>query len=85
MQNLRRFTAAVLLVAAAMLPALAAAPAYAVGPSSTAVPAPAAGWTYYATYVNLAACKAAGSGSGAAWQCFPSSLLPGGYDLYLFL
>ena len=85
MQNPRRSTAAVLLVAAAMLPSLAAAPAYAVDSSSASVPAAAADWTYYASYPDLASCEAAGGASGAAWQCCACSQLPGGYDLYLFL
>jgi hypothetical protein len=86
MLHLRRSTAAVLLAGAAMVPALAAGPAYAVGPSSAAVSAPAAGWTYYATYPNQAACQAAGPSNpyGAPWECRPSSQ-PGAYDLYVLL
>jgi len=88
MQNLRRSTAAVLLVAAAMVPALAAAPAYAVGSSSAALPAHAAGWTYVATYPDLASCQAAGPFNPYGdpdWQCWASASLPGGFDLYVLL
>ena len=85
MLQLRRSTAAVLLVGAAVVPALAAAPAYAVGPSPAAVSMVAAGWTYYATYPNQASCLAAGPGNryGAPWECRPA---PGGaYDLFVLL
>jgi len=88
MHNLRRSTAAVLLVAAAMVPALAAAPAYAVGSSSAALPAYAAEWTFVATYPDLASCQAAGPFNPYGdpdWQCWASPTLPGGYDLYVLL
>ena len=83
MLNLRRSTAAVLLVGAAMVPALAAAPAYAVGSSSAVVPAAAAGWEYQATYPDWASCDAAGWTYTQPHQCVPSSVQPGGWDLYL--
>ncbi len=73
---------------AAMVPALTAAPAYAVVPSSAAEPAAAAGWTFVATYPDLASCQAAGPHnpcSDPEWQCWASTSLPGGYDLYVFL
>ena len=41
------------------------------------------GWTYQATYNNQPSCTAAGGASGVQWQCVPSDVLPGGYDLYL--
>jgi hypothetical protein len=88
MQNLRRSAATVLLVAAAMVPSLASAPAYAASPSFAAVPAAAADWTFVATYPDLASCQAAGPFNPYGdpdWQCVPSSALPGGYDLYVFL
>ncbi len=71
MLQLRRSTAAVLLVGATVVPALAAAPAHAVAPSSAAVSTAAAGWTYYATYPDQATCLAAGPANpyGAAWEC----------------
>jgi hypothetical protein len=87
MLDLRRSTAAVLLVGTAMVPALVAAPAFAVGSSSAALPAVAAGWTYSGTYPDLASCQAAGAmvnPPGTPWQCVPSSQ-PGAYDLYVFL
>jgi hypothetical protein len=86
MLDLRRSTAAVLLVGAAVVPALAAAPAYAVAPSSAAVSTAAAGWTFYATYPDQASCLAAGPVNpyGAAWECRPSAQ-PGAYDLYVLL
>ena len=86
MLDLRRATAAVLLVGAAMVPVLAAAPAYAARPSSVAVPAVLAVWTYYATYPDLASCQAAGPVNpyGAPWECRPSGQ-PGAYDLYVLL
>jgi hypothetical protein len=87
MQNLRRSTAAVLLLAAAMVPAVAAAPAFAVGPSSAAVPTAAADWTYVATYPDLATCQAAGPFNPYGdpdWECRPSGQ-PGAYDLYVLL
>ena len=84
MLNLRRSTAAALLVGAAMVPALAAAPAYAAGPSSAAVSAVAAGWTFYATYPNQASCVAAGPANpyGAAWECRAAA---GKYDLWVLI
>ncbi len=85
MLQLRRSTAAVLLAGAAVVPALAATPAYAVAPSPAAVSTVAAGWTYYATYPNHAACLAAGPTNpyGAPWECRPR---PGGaYDLWVLL
>jgi hypothetical protein len=88
MQLLRRSTAAVLLLSAAMVPNLRAAPAYAVGISSAAVPAAAAGWTYVATYPDLASCQAAGPFNPYGdpdWQCWASASVPGGYDLYVLL
>jgi hypothetical protein len=88
MHTIRRSTATVLLVAAAMVPALASAPASAVATSSAAEPAAAADWTYVGTYPDWASCQAAGPGNPYGdpdWQCVPSSALPGGYDLYVFL
>jgi|tagenome__1003787_1003787.scaffolds.fasta_scaffold19873586_1 hypothetical protein len=88
MQYLRRSAAEVLLVAGAMVPALAAAPAYAVGSSSAAPPAHTAGWTFVATYPDLASCQAAGPFNPYGdpdWQCWASPTLPGGYDLYVLL
>ena len=82
MLDLRRSTAAVLLVGAAMVPALAAAPAYAVGSSSAAVPA--ADWVYYDTYPSWASCDAGGWASGYEYQCVPCPCWPGAHDLYLF-
>jgi hypothetical protein len=88
MLHLRRSTAAVLLVAAAMVPALVAAPASAVATSSAAELAAAADWTYVGTYTDLASCQAAGPSNPYGdpdWQCVPSSVLAGGYDLYVLL
>jgi hypothetical protein len=85
MLDLRRSTAAALLVGAVLVPALAAAPAHAAGSSSAAVSAAAADWTYYATYPDLASCEAAGLTFVQQHQCRPSSFSPGAYDLYLFL
>ena len=88
MLDLRRSTAAALLVGAAMVPALAAAPAYAVGWSSAAVPAFAAGWTFVATYPDWASCQAAGPFNPYAepdWQCLASPSLPSAYELYVLL
>ena len=86
MLHLRRSMAAVLLVGTAMVPSLAAAPGFAVSPSSAAVGAAAVGWTFYATYPDLASCQAAGPVNpyGAPWQCVPS-IQPGAFDLYVFL
>jgi hypothetical protein len=88
MQNLRRSAATVLLVAAVTVPGLAAAPAHAAAPSFAAVRAAAADWTFVATYPDLASCQAAGPFNPYGdpdWQCWPSSSLPGGYDLYVLL
>jgi hypothetical protein len=88
MQNLRRSTATVLLVAAAMVPALASAPSYAAAPAFAAVSAAAADWTFVATYPDLASCQAAGPFNPYGdpdWECRLSSSLPGGYDLYVLL
>jgi hypothetical protein len=94
MQNLRRSTATVLLVAGAMVPALASAPAYAAAPAYAVVPsyaaerAAAADWTFVATYPDLASCQAAGPFNpygDPEWQCWASASLPGGYDLYVLL
>jgi hypothetical protein len=86
MLRLRRSTAAVLLAGAALVPALAAAPVSAAAPPSATVSAVAAGWTYYATYPNQAACLAAGPANpyGAPWECRPSRQA-GAYDLYVLL
>src|SRR5919112_5700536 len=89
MLDLRRSTAAALLVGAALVPALAAAPANAVGSSSTAVLAAAADWVYYGTYPDSASCDAAGQENpyGAPWECRPSTqpgAQPGEYDLYVW-
>ncbi len=87
MLDLRRSTAAALLVGAALVPALAAAPANAVGSSSTAVLAAVADWTYYGTYPDLGSCDAAGLENpyDDPWECRPSTqpgAQPGEYDLY---
>ena len=81
MLRFRRSTAAALLVGAAVV----AAPAPAVAAPPAAVPAAAAAWTYYATYPNLAACQAAGPVNpyGATWECRPSPVTAGAYDLWV--
>ena len=85
MLHLRRSTAAVLLAGAALVPALAATPVYAAGPSSAAASTVVAGWTFYATYPNQAACQAAGptNSYGAPWECRPAA--GGAYDLYVLI
>jgi hypothetical protein len=68
--------------------ALGAAPAYAAAASTAAVPAPATGWTFYATYPDLPTCQAAGPTNpyGAAWQCVPSMFSPSpAHDLQVWL
>jgi hypothetical protein len=88
MLDLRSPMAAALLVGAAMVPALAAAPASAAASLCVSDPTPPPGWTFVATYTDCATCEAAGPGNPYGdpdWQCVPSSALPGGYDLYVFL